>query len=566
MKNYKVLISICIILTASLFIGCIKEQNNEFIKNNSIAENKPLNLNSVITEIGSEDCMEFAPQTSNPYSIANMIAAKAELILNDEFECNYTLIEIRATHKYIKFKPENIDQLEILKDDTTLILFDYPMDRKRIKGGTYYRDPLVADGKPNSQWTCISTDQSIPAGVPYELISDLYLPEQDPNLVLYYDTPFDGCINLLIDQAMKRTGNFDTTSYDSTITSGATAKIKINLSPPPKWSPKGTIRRYDNRINANIGLEGVKVRAHRWFETREAITNNIGHYNMGAEFRYPVDYSIKWERQDFDIMNNYIGQAYFNGPNQKSDWNLDIASDKSRHFAHIHLACIDYFYHNNQFSITSPPKNTTTNSRLSIAARYINDGPATGATHAWTRPLGLIWQIIIRDPSKRSDFLYGTTIHELAHYAHWGLDKSKFNNCDLKIAESWADGVEWSYGNWRYGSYGDKEVDINGNNTTTSSTDAFQERPIAGPTYNNDPTYYDTYTPVVVDLLDNNNQRTTPSTHVANPTYWPDDRVTGYSLSQIESSMKKSLTWSDWENNLRNDYSNSTEEFLDELF
>jgi hypothetical protein len=51
-----------------------------------------------------------------------------------------------------------------------------------------------------------------------------------------------------------------------------------------------------------------------------------------------------------------------------------------------------------------------------------------------------------------------------------------------------------------------------------------------------------------------------------NPTFWLDDRVTGYNIGQIETSMRKSPTWADWENNMRNDHTNATEGFLDELF
>src|SRR5690606_2185144 len=102
----------------------------------------------------------------------------------------------------------------------TLILFDYPMDRKLIKAGTYYRDSSLLEGQPNFQWTCVPYGKSLPNGIPYDLLAELYLPEEDPELVQYYETEFDDCITKLIETSLILTGNFDTSENKTTVTTG----------------------------------------------------------------------------------------------------------------------------------------------------------------------------------------------------------------------------------------------------------------------------------------------------------------------------------------------------------
>jgi hypothetical protein len=552
-----------VLLLCATIYSCRKEETIDV----SQSGKEPIAFSdvSMVTGDGAEDNMEFAPQTPNPYTLPNMQAALDSLTNNNELQCDISKFVIRVTHKYIKFKPIDSIQLEKLLLDSSLILFDYPLDRKITKGGTYYRDPNIPEGQPNFQWCCEKADKILPSDVPYDILADLYLPEEDPNLIQYYNTEFDHCITLLIDEALIRTGNYDTSNYYGGMTSGGDL---VSLKLPSKWTPAGNIRRTDNRRNLDVGLEGAKVRAHRWFETRECLTDANGNFNLIWQFRYPVDYSIKWERQDFDIRSGTFGQAYFNGPHQRGNWNLVINSGKSRHFAHIFWAGIDYFYRAaSQFSLTPPPSNTFWNPRLHIAAHDKDNSDKNAVTHPWSRTFSVFPTMGFYNPNRRSDFIYGTAIHELAHYAHWGMDKWTFNFGADNVIESWAEGVEWAFCSWRYGSYGD----ANDAAMTTGGTDSYQERTVGGSPV---------YTSVVVDLIDDENQRWTRSHNGS--TVYPDDRVNGYTIKQIQDAMVKlnllnigfappnnitiNSMWDTWYTHLRNDYTNGTEQFLDELY
>ena len=43
-----------------------------------------------------------------------------------------------------------------------------------------------------------------------------------------------------------------------------------------------------------------------------------------AHLAADANYSIKWERWDFDVKNGFIDQAYLYGPEQTGEWNLNI--------------------------------------------------------------------------------------------------------------------------------------------------------------------------------------------------------------------------------------------------
>ena len=68
------------------------------------------------------------------------------------------------------------------------------------------------------------------------------------------------------------------------------------------------------------------------------------------------------------------------------------------------------------------------------------------------------------------------------------------------------------------------------------------------------------YTSAGIDMLDDFNQRNIYGS------LRPADRVSGYSINQLENSLKNATTWNTWKNNIKNNNNNSTEKYLDELF
>jgi hypothetical protein len=531
---------ILIVFSVSLLVipSCKKE--NQYSESASKPES-PKSIHktpgtNAITSEGNEGMMEFAEPTPNPYTLENMQQALDQLTAEanaGEISFDGNIFNIRVTHKYIVFKPTNDEDYETLIDDTTLILFDYPLDRKIIKGGTYYRDPEVQEGQPNYQWTCVPIEKQIDIGVHYEVLAELYLPEEDPNLVEYYEKEEDDYITVLIDKAMQLTGNYDTAYNYDAMTNDGTMEKWWKL--PSKWTPKGRITMSDD-VLGTVNMRGVKVRAHRWFELRECLTDWNSYFNILHQFRYPVNYSIKWERNDFNIKHKSLLQAYFNGPHHRGDWYLNINSGYSRLYGTAHRAAFRYYF-NNRLGLRPPPVNGRAFTRVSIG---VFEQPPNGNDNgdcAMIKQYLPLSEIRIFGKGRSCMEIYATTIHELAHASHWSMNIPAYWIVEDKVAESWACGVQWALTRLDYPNY-------QGRNS--------------GPTPGN-------YTNVVLDMIDNPTIEANTPNH-GKTIYLEEDQVENYTILQIENALNGEIKWNGWRDNIKNTYDNETETYLDALY
>ena len=80
-------------------------------------------------------------------------------------------IEITTTHLYIRFKPKNEEELTLLEKDTTLLLFDHPLDYEITEEGDFYQDPEIPEEQPTYQYTYVEWDKALP-NVSYEIVSE----------------------------------------------------------------------------------------------------------------------------------------------------------------------------------------------------------------------------------------------------------------------------------------------------------------------------------------------------------------------------------------------------------
>ena len=269
-----------------------------------------------------------------------------------------------------------------------------------------------------------------------------------------------------------------------------------------------------------IPLAGAKVSA-RWFtHVATGITNSSGNFRMGS-FRYKVNYAIKWERGEYDIRDGVLLQAWYNGPKKKGDWNLKIGTGgKSIMYATIHRAAYKQFYGDN-LGIRKP----TGLGKTKLC--YIDEN-GTGIFWGDWIDYGILPDIKIwgKDDGsyKTVDRIFATTTHELGHMSHWhliGVDNYAFTG--KVIYESWADAVEWALTNDEYHKMG---VRFGGDAAITYDcewTNQF-DWPLHGGSWE--------YTPIFIDLMDNDNQRDRGSA-------FPNDRIDGYTLIYIQNNILK---------------------------
>ena len=281
-------------------------------------------------------------------------------------------------------------------------------------------------------------------------------------------------------------------------------------------------------------------------------------------------YSIKWERNDFDIRSGNWGQAYFNGPRYKEKaWDQVIwkSIGMSGVYAHIHRGAYTYHYQNDKYGIQSPPRQGgILNQKLHIGAM-----DKDGTSHYYdfnkffTTPQVKIYSKV-GSARRTSVNIFGTTIHELAHASHWEMGYSTEQYLvdwifrKALMPESWASCVEHVITSDIYSSTSNK-------NWNWKQTETFDD-------------FSDGYTPLFIDLIDDYNQRDKEG----GDTDYPFDRIDGYTISQLEYILDKtyidlgiysashletiyeSFAISIYKNKLRNTYANPTEEFINELF
>lgn len=506
MKAKNVLIGL-VVATGLIISSCEKEKISP---NNQIPEENQ--------GVNSESMTVLGDQLENPYSVSNMKKAYSNLKSSSSETPD---VNIETTHYYIRFLPKNEEEFDLLKEDTSLILYDIPLDFEIEVQGVYYHDPKLPDTAITWQYCAVTVEKKLP-DVYYEKLADLYIPPTEEadegNLkstdaeTVFYET--------LEDEALRITGNIDESALKST----------NSIQRKKKWRPAGRIRVWDDVTSSYVGVHGVTVRARRWFTTKTGTTNSTGRFSCNGRFRRKANYSLKWEKYHFSIRSGTAGQAKLDGPKKRGDWNKNIRGGKSEFYATIFRATRHYYY-GNLGGIRRPPKNSFWQPQMKIAAMYKSNNDRNARHAASLRVFGLFNWIKIWNPSRNCDDIYGTTTHELAHASHWNMDHGKYNDTDTKVKENWARGVQWWLTRMEY------------------------------PNYRGGATIRPNYTQVVMDMIDTRSDdfRNNGANH-------PDDQVSGYTMRQIEDALKGQKNWNGWRNNIKNKYNNGTENNLDALF
>ncbi|HBS12242.1 MAG TPA: hypothetical protein DEO36_06835 [Flavobacteriaceae bacterium] len=547
MKN---IINLLLMLTVFiLLLNCEKEENFE----TNILQEGTIESPDYIFDLGKK--------LENPYTVKNMQKAYQNLLSNKNSNFTKTgASKIQTTHYYVRFLPKDDIEKEVLQDKDELMLFDMPLDYELEEGvGGAYHDPSISEGKITWQYTVVSLDYQF-RNIKYEKLADLFLQDDEDekgNIKNKLSTDF---WYELEDEALRITGNQDDDdSEDSNI-----------VYRRRKWYPSGRIIYEDNTTatSRNIPLQGAKIIVKRWFKWKSAITDVNGNFRVGKFRSKKVKCAIKWERKDWDIRSGSYGQAWysFESLRRGSNWNITIRESSTPRnwlYASIHRGALHYFYSYNTYGIRKPyNKWIFLKRRLHLGAKY-----KRGRAHYfdfnkawWSSPVAIYSQGnngTVYDSRE----LFATTIHELAHVSHWEIGYSTGQYVidaladDPFLPESWAVGVEHTITNRVY------SATIVGANNFPLDFDRQDW------TLREIQTSSEGYTPIVIDMIDDINQSTTRIGGTIDNNR-PNDRVSGYSLSELEDALPSSLgSWWTWRTKIREKYNNPTEgDALDYLF
>lgn len=440
-------------------------------------------------------------EAKDPFAIGNIRKAWDNLVAGGY---PHTGPMPEANHVYIRFLPVNESELEILKSDSSLVLFDYPLNSEQPEGE--FLTP--SDGTSSlTQYCVVHAGKRLP-GINYEVIYEVFIPDNervskssDSGIKLFYDE--------LIYESARITGNLPV--EDSIISPVAKSSRK--------WTPRGRIRVWDDLLGMFIPVPHANVHA-RWFTHVEtALTDEEGNFQTG-EFKYKVNYSIKWENSLFTIRDGLFFQAWYNGPKMKGDWMLDIRSGKSKMFATIHRAAFKNFYGDN-LGLSRPILYSGGRTKICYMERN-----GTGRFNGDFSAGGLLPDIQIWGNGNRraTHLIFGTVCHELGHQLHSQLvGNIKFIRTSKLIRESWAEVVEWALTNDEYNTKGKKY----GVWSAAKYDHQYNKHTCWPNVYDKD------YSPIFIDLVDKVNQRE------SNGPDHPNDMISQYSVAFLNQRVLK---------------------------
>jgi len=577
----------------------------------------------------------------NPYVTINMKMAldtikakvtRGEYKLNtgeNSLRANSSLLDqfsITNSHTYIKFTPQTEDEVALLKQDSTLVLSDYPLDYEF--DDSFHDNRLdLPEGQFPEYFAAVPVDKALP-NVSNQALGDLYIPEDD--IFFNGDTPSpvtkkteinneEDLLHHLLYEAYSLVGKEQELLEDGEITDPNTQQTRWIFG--RKWYPSGTLTVWDgiggttsggqicqevltgydysqctgpgfislydcatpifttvcetiqNPGGGFVPLQGAQVLMRQWFTVRQGITNANGYFSTGF-VRGKARYIIQWERYQYSIRNGSIFQAETRGPKLKNaQWNHNIIGGDDEYHALIHTAAHDYYY-GDRFGTMSPPLNEI-GPQMKIAAVEVNS--QSGHVPFFS---GITFQILpviyLKAWGEPSDEVYGTTIHELAHAAHRNLDINTYSNVVWDAYTNVAFTPPIGNINSPMGPTANNNRRLMETWATTLET-LFTVRRyrdlygVANYTYNfnnfQDRTLDQLhYTSAGVDMIEGNYGLQIFNQSIGFPTR-PVDRVNGYTINQLENALINSSSWWEWRDRIFNvDPNNPTRNNLGELF
>lgn len=487
-------------------------------------EEKPTELETEAEAPLTHGMTVLGDKIPNAYTPENMREALVSLMAEDGGNKTLTISEddIKATHLYLRFAPRDSTEVELLDNDSTIMYTVVPMDREIAEIGDYYHDPELPDSVPTYQYCVARIGQPLP-DVPHETLSEIFLMEEANVFEDEVDEESEEAANKSIGISV-----WEKLEGKALELAGVTAD-DFSGNKSSKWRPEGYVKYYDNTLNKEVALEGVPVRIHRGFTTHQCCTDANGHFSFSKR-RHHVRCYVKWRRDDFHLreIGHPIQQAESTiASHTKSSVNHTfVYGYDSWFYASVFRAAHNYYYHYQRYGLSKPKES---NLKIRLSERTPSEiGNFTPFDPFCASDIRIFYTKTNMDKSAN---LYMTTVHEIAHCAHHGWDRSDYNNTRDKVKESWARGVEWVMAQPKYG---DVSVSKGGNSE---------------------------YTQVVRDLLDDRKLTKIGLSGKKHTKSGP----CNISMANIEKALHGAKTWNAWRDNLDKIYPSKKKD-IDEIF
>jgi hypothetical protein len=449
----------------------------------------PLQSNEEEKQVNVISSVIISDSENDPYTVENMnkalrmsIAQKKGVAVASIDENTYKL---EPNFLYVRFLANGKQgEAELKKYDTSLVLFKHPMDYKPIQKPAVYIDPSLPD-------SVIPYFATVPVDyvfgpTKYEVIKELFLVEPDE---------YDKSDSLNFEKALlKKKRGVSQTTASKLLDLGVSLReiewtslkmtdnlkhrlksedSKLGESPKMAWSlfssgkKLGGQLKFEDDILGVQPLVGVRVTGGYSYYWREAHTDKDGKFKIPEKWNFDIDYEANFDSDDFLLEDGHsaYGEDLEIEKNDKhSDWKETFTGNKAK-WCVVWTAAYQY-YHGEIYGLNRPLQNGWFNQSLDIQVYYKSDnkmfiwwGDEYDGLHA--SPGVAVW-IEINTKNRTSRRIYATTIHELAHSAHydnmktnsWYFPKTiEFYNLPTRLKESYAAGMDWFFQGKRYGKY-----------------------------------------------------------------------------------------------------------------
>ncbi|MBR4786168.1 MAG: hypothetical protein IK012_13095 [Fibrobacter sp.] len=433
---------------------------------------------------------------NDPYSVENMSKAMRSRVLA-KFAADTAEVEqmsLEPNYLYVRFLAEGKKGAAELKAyDRSLVLFKHPLDYKHIRKPVVYIDPALPD-------TVIPFFATVPVDykfgpTKYEIIKELFLVEPLDN-----DCEEDECADVadsssaekaLLKRAAKKSSasvlerleamgvSLHEVQWESMVMTGNVGdrikaqKREVGELPSAAWSLLGGGKKYggklkfwDETLEKECPLEGVRVTGGYSYYWREAHTDKNGEFKIPEKWTFSIDYEANFDSDQFLLENGHSGYGEdleIEKNDMNGDWK-ETFSGKKGQWCVVWTAAYQYWYGNN-FGLKRPRQNDASNWSLDIEVYFENredynalitsDGDigcnAVKGSAGQYATYGVFENICVITYGKPSHTIYGNTIHEIAHSSHfWNMKTtnmiepqwSEFNSLDPVYKDSYAVGIQ----------------------------------------------------------------------------------------------------------------------------
>ncbi len=375
----------------------------------------------------------------DPYALANMQA------VYNTFGGNRTL---QATHKYVRFRPQNQEQLDRLEDTYELDLFEYPLDIN-IPEGVEYVDPSIPEGELGWFYVGVPANFVFPQDIPKEIIRDCYIPSDDEVINVPAGTRAGASGSYSVEELAYFNLGYVTTPL--TRSGGGGGQY-----------PGGHVYVTDDN-GQNIPVKGIRVKINSWIKSHWTYTDNNGYFksttrfwqenlNCVLVFINPTHDFIFWRVANYQSGWHIpsFGRIKRKVDIDKTDADKEIILSEGgpQQWGRMYVAACEYYEMCAREGILTPPRDLKIlvspdafagfNSSCALMANRVNLGSGPGSLQRLLKDLvenvgGENWfiagaaalyidangpDLIITPQNLNYRQIYNTMHHELSHASH----------------------------------------------------------------------------------------------------------------------------------------------------